>query len=196
MLKALESELSTAKQKLLETTHSYEHEIEMLKISKSALQRSHDDLEASLKEARSEAVSLKATVAQMAADSSAIQCQLEATKVGRRKRGGKEGRRESWYLAETYYVAWNLACMFLQVARDQAIAENHAKAEEIARLQSEVNRHLSTIAECRERIQEDETTRRKLHNTIQELKGVRGAALVCHHPGGGKSPSFSPISQP
>ena len=86
--------------------------------------------------------------------------------------------------------------MFLQVARDKAIAENLAKAEEIARLQSEVNRHLSTIAECRERIQEDEMTRRKLHNTIQELKGVRGAALVCHHPGGGKSPSFSPISQP
>ena len=64
--------------------------------------------------------------------------------------------------------------MFVQVARDQAIAENLAKAEEIARLQSEVDRHLSTIAECRGRIQEDETTRRKLHNTIQELKGVRG----------------------
>ena len=114
MYKALESELSTAKQKLLETTHSYEHEMEMLKISKSALQRSHDDLEASLKEARSEAVSLKATVAQMAADSSAIQCQLEATKVGRRKRGGKEGRRESWYLAETYIMllgTW-LACFY------------------------------------------------------------------------------------
>lgn len=95
MLKALESKLSAAKQKLLETTHSYEHEIEMLKISKSALQRSHDDLEASLKEARSEAVSLKATVTQMAADSSAIQCQLEATKVGKGKRGRKEGRRES-----------------------------------------------------------------------------------------------------
>ena len=85
--------------------------------------------------------------------------------------------------------------MFLQVARDQAIAENLAKGKEIARLQSEVDHHLGTIAECRERIQEDETTRRKLHNTIQELKGVRGAALVCHHPGSGKSLSFSPISQ-
>ena len=63
----------------------------MLKISKSALQRSHDNLEASLREAQSEAVSLKATVSQMAADSSAIQCQLEATKVGRREPGWKEG---------------------------------------------------------------------------------------------------------
>ena len=55
----------------------------MLKLSKSALQRSHDDLESNLKGARSEVVSLKATVSQMAADASAIQCQLGATKVGR-----------------------------------------------------------------------------------------------------------------
>ena len=65
----------------------------------------------------------------------------------------------------------------VQVARDQAIAENLAKAAEIAHLQSEVDRHLGTIAECRERIQGDETIRRKLHNTIQELKGV--CVCVC-----------------
>ena len=65
----------------------------------------------------------------------------------------------------------------VQVARDQAIAESLAKAAEIAHLQSEVDRHLGTIAECREQIQEDETIRRKLHNSIQELKGVWGAAL-------------------
>ena len=85
----------------------------------------------------------------------------------------------------------------VQVARDQAIAESLAKAAEIARLQSEVDRHLGTIAECRERIQGDETIRRKLHNTIQELKGVcvcvcvcvcvGGGSLVCHHPEGGES---------
>ena len=31
--------------------------------------------------------------------------------------------------------------------------------------------HLQTIAECKTRIREDEMLRRKLHNTIQELKG-------------------------
>lgn len=56
--------------------------MEMLKLSKSALQRSHDDLESNLKGARSEVISLKATISQMAADASAIQCQLGATKVG------------------------------------------------------------------------------------------------------------------
>lgn len=60
---------------------------------------------------------------------------------------------------------------FPQVARDQAIADALAKAEEIARLQGEVEQHLSTIAECQARLREDETMRRRLHNTIQELKG-------------------------
>ena len=53
----------------------------MLKLSKSALQRSHDHLEAELSGSRAEGISLKATVTQMAADGSAIQCQLDATKV-------------------------------------------------------------------------------------------------------------------
>ena len=120
-IKTLESELSATKQKLLETTHSYEHEVEMLKISKSALQRSHDDLEASLREARSEVVSLKATVSQMAADSSAIQCQLEATKVGRGRQMGRrevggwevEGRRKSWRLGGAFFMSlgtWLVCC--------------------------------------------------------------------------------------
>ena len=58
-----------------------------------------------------------------------------------------------------------------QVARDQAIADALAKAGEIARLQGEVEQHLATIAECQARLREDETMRRRLHNTIQELKG-------------------------
>ena len=94
----------------------------MLKISKSALQRSHDNLEASLREAQSEAVSLKATVSQMAADSSAIQCQLEATKVGRREPSGKEGggwvggrgEGEVLVLGENF-VTWCLTCMLYRL---------------------------------------------------------------------------------
>ena len=60
---------------------NHTHEVEMLQLSKSSLQRSHDQIEGELTAARAEVTSLKGTVSQMAADSSAIQCQLEATKV-------------------------------------------------------------------------------------------------------------------
>ena len=53
----------------------------MLRLAKNALQRSHDDLDSNLIAARTEITSLKSTVAQMAADASGIQCQLDATKV-------------------------------------------------------------------------------------------------------------------
>ena len=74
-----------------------------------------------------------------------------------------------------------------QVARDQAIADALAKAELITRLQGDVEQHLATIVECRERIQEDETMRRRLHNTIQELKGRRRdeQAVPTSSPGSG-----------
>ena len=77
----LKDDLAAAKQQLLDSARNYEHEIEMLKLQKSALQRSHDQLEAELSASRAEGTSLKATVSQMAADASAIQCQLDATKV-------------------------------------------------------------------------------------------------------------------
>ena len=59
----------------------YERELEMLRLSKSALQRSTEQLESELKVSRMEATSLKEVVARMTADASAIQCQLDATKV-------------------------------------------------------------------------------------------------------------------
>ena len=59
----------------------YEHELEMLRLSKSALQRSTEQLESELKVSRMEVTSLKEVVARMTADASAIQCQLDATKV-------------------------------------------------------------------------------------------------------------------
>ena len=59
-----------------------------------------------------------------------------------------------------------------QAARDQAQEESAQKSREISRLEGEVASHLQTIAECKARIREDEMVRRKLHNTIQELKGT------------------------
>ncbi len=79
---SLESALAETKGNLLESTQRYEHELELLRLSKSALQRSHDQLDADLTAARNESTSLKSMVSRMAADASAIQCQLDATKVG------------------------------------------------------------------------------------------------------------------
>ena len=60
----------------------------------------------------------------------------------------------------------------LQAARDQAQEASANKSTEIARLEGEVATHLDTIAECKARIRDNEMTRRKLHNIIQELKGI------------------------
>ena len=60
---------------------------------------------------------------------------------------------------------------FFQIARDQARDESAGKSQVIERLEGEVADHLKTIAECKERTREDEMVRRRLHNTIQELKG-------------------------
>ena len=62
----------------------------MLRLSKSALQRSTEQLESELKVARMEVTSLKEVVARMMADASAIQCQLDATKVRKDFKGERE----------------------------------------------------------------------------------------------------------
>ena len=49
--------------------------------------------------------------------------------------------------------------------------ESADKSILIAQLRREVQEHLSTISECQSKIRENETVRRKLHNSIQELKG-------------------------
>lgn len=78
---ALESELTSVEKKLQESTMKYEHELEILRLSKSSLQRSVEQLDSELKVSRLEAASLKEVVARMTADASAIQCQLDATRV-------------------------------------------------------------------------------------------------------------------
>lgn len=52
------------------------------------------------------------------------------------------------------------------------MAESAHKSEVIAGLEVTIAQHLSTIAECEARSRQAETTRRNLHNTIQELKGA------------------------
>ena len=66
----------------------------------------------------------------------------------------------------------------MQAARDQAQEESALKSREIFRLEGEVATHLQTIAECKARIREDEMVRRRLHNTIQELKGTGFYSLL------------------
>lgn len=50
-------------------------------------------------------------------------------------------------------------------------SEGERQAEEIARLRTQVQQQADEIAKCEHKIREDESARRKLHNTIQELKG-------------------------
>ena len=62
----------------------------------------------------------------------------------------------------------------VQAVRDKAMSESVTRGEEIASLQRALQSHLATIADCQARNREDETHRRMLHNTIQELKGGYG----------------------
>ncbi len=57
------------------------------------------------------------------------------------------------------------------MAKECALEESARKSATIASLEEEVRRHLATIAEANAHIRDDEQLRRKLHNTIQELKG-------------------------
>ena len=57
--------------------------------------------------------------------------------------------------------------------------ESAGKSATIAALEKEVKRHLTTITEANSRIRDDELLRRKLHNTIQELKGEE--KVTCAH---------------
>lgn len=51
------------------------------------------------------------------------------------------------------------------------MAESASKSEEIVRLEATLQQQLAAIAEYEAQRRQDETMRRKLHNTIQELKG-------------------------
>ena len=41
----------------------------------------------------------------------------------------------------------------------------------IATMKTAIQQHLTTISNCEEKLREEESVRRVLHNTIQELKG-------------------------
>lgn len=54
---------------------------------------------------------------------------------------------------------------------EQSLQEGRAKDAEIARMKGVIAEHEKSIEEKESKIREDEGVRRKLHNTIQELKG-------------------------
>ena len=49
--------------------------------------------------------------------------------------------------------------------------ESADKSNLIAQLRQEIKEHLSTRSECQSKMRDGETVRRKLHNSVQELKG-------------------------
>jgi len=56
-----------------------------------------------------------------------------------------------------------------QLKTSESISQQ--KSEKIATLESSLEEKIAKIAELEAQIREDETMRKKLHNTIQELKG-------------------------
>ena len=59
-----------------------------------------------------------------------------------------------------------------QLARDKLLQESQSKSERIGELEKEVRELQTSLSQCQKEIRENESTRRKLHNIIQELKGV------------------------
>jgi len=75
------------------------------------------------------------------------------------------------YSALHYTLLYIILCSTLQMRLERSTAVNQEHATEIARLKQEIADQLKTIdsAECK--IRGDEALRRRLHNTILELKG-------------------------
>ena len=69
--------------------------------------------------------------------------------------------------------------MYLQLSNENAMADNAIKSEIISLKEAEVQAHVATIAEYKAKIMDDEMTRRKLHNTIQELRGQGARCGSC-----------------
>ncbi|CAI8020879.1 Kinesin-like protein KIN-14N [Geodia barretti] len=59
----------------------------------------------------------------------------------------------------------------MKLSRDKELQESQCKSERIADLEKEIEKLRSSLLQCHKEIRENESTRRKLHNTIQELKG-------------------------
>ena len=69
----------------------------------------------------------------------------------------------------------------MNVAQSAAVIRD--KDEEIALLKATIEGHLHTISEANAKIRSDESVRRKLHNTILELKVSHRCTLcrIRHH---------------
>lgn len=70
-----------------------------------------------------------------------------------------------WYVSTFFFFVF-----FIQLSLDQAFRDIRARDEEIRQLRLELAGRDATIDENNQKIREHETMRRKLHNTIQELK--------------------------
>ena len=59
-----------------------------------------------------------------------------------------------------------------QINLEKALEDGRLKADQIGELKKTVSEHLDTIADMKGELREEESIRRKLHNTIQELKVI------------------------
>ena len=73
----------------------------------------------------------------------------------------------------------NISCL-LQATRDKVIQESACKSERISELEQDIVELKSTLLDHLQKIRENESHRRKLHNTIQELKGLTAPVRVLH----------------
>ena len=67
------------------------------------------------------------------------------------------------------------------MTRDQALQESMKKSDRISELEQEIEGLSGSLLECQQQICENESHRRKLHNTIQELKGASYAHVCLQH---------------
>lgn len=65
-----------------------------------------------------------------------------------------------------------------QVIRDKVQQESLQKSVRISELEQDIEQLRAELQECRQEICENESQRRKLHNTIQELKGTYASICV------------------
>ena len=72
-----------------------------------------------------------------------------------------------------------VTCCLLQATRDNVIQESACKSERISELEQDIAELKSTLLYHQQRIRENESHRRKLHNTIQELKGLTAPTCPC-----------------
>ncbi|KJE97078.1 kinesin-1 [Capsaspora owczarzaki ATCC 30864] len=164
----------------------YTLESDMLQTQLSSLQREKEAVQRSHREALDEACTLKSQLTRTQNDLAvaesklkSISASLEETQrlLERRDDELRVAKGEINSLRSTIAKLSSEAIEAqteLRITREslhRAEADGSSKARTIEELQAMIAAHQETIRQCEEKIREDEAIRRRLHNTVQELKG-------------------------